>query len=142
MSLSMGLLGESTIWLHRGFRRENAGAHDTGRKIPRRLREQRSRIYRNLRLRSPVAERSGLQAAPPLQGKDALHRLLPANRRIRSATNIPDSCSDLWQLADTMELEGIVAKRADSAYTAGRSDCGRRSRLRRASEGEQEAALT
>jgi bifunctional non-homologous end joining protein LigD len=60
---------------------------------------------------------------PLLQRKDALHRLLPANRRIRFATHIPDSCSDLWELAESMELEGIVAKRADSAYTAGRSDC-------------------
>ena len=60
---------------------------------------------------------------PLLQRKDALHRVLPANRRIRFATHIPDSCSELWKLANEMELEGIVAKRGDSAYTAGPSDC-------------------
>lgn len=57
-----------------------------------------------------------------LQRKDALHRTLPANRRIRYAAHIPDSCADLWQMAVAMDLEGIVAKRADSAYMAGRSN--------------------
>ena len=57
-----------------------------------------------------------------LQGKDALYRTLPSNRRMRYASHIVDSCSDIWQLAMAMDLEGIVAKRAESAYTAGRSN--------------------
>jgi bifunctional non-homologous end joining protein LigD len=56
-----------------------------------------------------------------LHRKAALHRTLPANRRIRYASHIVDSCVDIWQLATAMGLEGIVAKRADSIYAAGRS---------------------
>lgn len=57
-----------------------------------------------------------------LERKAALYSTLPANRRIRYATHINDSCAELWQLANDMDLEGIVGKRADSVYTAGRSD--------------------
>lgn len=57
-----------------------------------------------------------------LERKDALYRTLPANRRVRYATHIPNRSADLWQLATAMDLEGIVAKRADSTYSAGRSD--------------------
>jgi bifunctional non-homologous end joining protein LigD len=63
-----------------------------------------------------------LRARALLQRKDALHRMLPANRRIRYAAHVNDDCSDLWQLANAMDLEGIVAKRGDSFYSAGRSD--------------------
>ncbi|HYC44896.1 MAG TPA: hypothetical protein VED01_05365 [Burkholderiales bacterium] len=59
---------------------------------------------------------------PLLQRKDALHRMLPANRRIRYAAHINDNCADLWRLANAMDLEGIVAKRSDSPYEAGRSN--------------------
>jgi bifunctional non-homologous end joining protein LigD len=50
--------------------------------------------------------------------KAALHRLLPANRRVRYARHINDSSDEVWQLAVQMELEGIVAKDAGSIYTA------------------------
>lgn len=58
---------------------------------------------------------------PLLERKAALYRTLPANRRIRFANHFSDSCRELWQLAVELELEGIVAKRADSRYRAGRS---------------------
>ena len=58
---------------------------------------------------------------PLLERKAALHRMLPANRRIRYAGHFRDSCAELWKLANERELEGIVAKDAQSPYTAGRS---------------------
>ncbi len=58
---------------------------------------------------------------PLLARKAALHRLLPANRRIRYAGHFRASCTDLWKLANEHDLEGIVAKDAQSTYTAGRT---------------------
>lgn len=58
---------------------------------------------------------------PLLERKAALHRLLPANRRIRYAGHFLDSSKELWALANEQELEGIVAKDAASPYTAGRT---------------------
>ena len=57
-----------------------------------------------------------------LERKDVLYRTLPASRRVRYATHILNSSAELWQLATAMDLEGIVAKHADSTYSAGRSD--------------------
>jgi bifunctional non-homologous end joining protein LigD len=58
---------------------------------------------------------------PLLERKAALYGTLPANRRIRYAGHFADSSNELWQLAVQLELEGIVAKDAASAYSAGRS---------------------
>jgi ATP-dependent DNA ligase len=58
---------------------------------------------------------------PLLERKDALHRALPANRRIRYTRHLSDSSADVWRLAVQMDLEGIVAKDAQSPYVAGRS---------------------
>ena len=49
-----------------------------------------------------------------LERKDTLHRLLPANRRVRYARHMNDSSAEIWQLAVQMELEGILAKDAGS----------------------------
>jgi ATP-dependent DNA ligase len=46
---------------------------------------------------------------------------MPDNRRIRYARHMPDSSRELWQMANALELEGIVAKDAQSIYTARRS---------------------
>src|SRR5687768_13292941 len=40
-----------------------------------------------------------------LERKAALHRLLPANRRIRYAGHFLDCCKELWTLANEHELE-------------------------------------
>jgi len=56
-----------------------------------------------------------------LERKDALHGVLPANRRVRYARHINDSSAEIWQLAIRMELEGVVAKDGSSIYTAGRT---------------------
>ena len=58
---------------------------------------------------------------PLIERKAALHRLLPANRRIRYAGHFLDSCKELWALANEHELEGIVAKDAASPYKTGRT---------------------
>ena len=58
---------------------------------------------------------------PLLERKAALHRLLPANRRVRYSGHFIGSHAELWQLANELELEGIVAKDAASPYMAGRS---------------------
>jgi bifunctional non-homologous end joining protein LigD len=58
---------------------------------------------------------------PLLERKNALHRMLRANRRVRYARHMNDSSADIWQLAVQMELEGIVAKDGTSIYTAGRT---------------------
>jgi hypothetical protein len=46
---------------------------------------------------------------------------MPGNRRIRYARHMADSSRELWQMANELELEGIVEKDAQSIYTAGRS---------------------
>ena len=56
-----------------------------------------------------------------VERKDALHRTLPANRRIRYTRHLPDSSAEVWKLAVQMDLEGIVAKDGSSPYSAGRS---------------------
>jgi bifunctional non-homologous end joining protein LigD len=53
--------------------------------------------------------------------KDALHRTLPANRRIRYTRHLPDHSADVWKVAVQLNLEGIVAKDGSSPYTAGAS---------------------
>jgi bifunctional non-homologous end joining protein LigD len=58
---------------------------------------------------------------PLLERKAALHRMLPANRRVRYARHVNNSSAEVWRLAVQMELEGIVAKEAASTYTAGAS---------------------
>jgi ATP-dependent DNA ligase len=46
---------------------------------------------------------------------------MPGNRRIRYAGHFADSSAELSALANELELEGIVAKDAQSAFTAGRT---------------------
>jgi ATP-dependent DNA ligase len=46
---------------------------------------------------------------------------LPAARRSRYARHLNDDCEPLWDMAQRLDLEGIVAKDAASTYQAGRS---------------------
>jgi ATP-dependent DNA ligase len=55
-----------------------------------------------------------------LDRKSALYRTLPANRRVRYAKHINDSCEEVWELAVQIKLEGVVAKDVSSIYTGGR----------------------
>jgi bifunctional non-homologous end joining protein LigD len=79
-----------------------------------------------------------LRGRPVLQRKDALYRTLPANRRIRYASHIVGSSTEIWQLATAMDLEGIVAKRADSRYVAGRSNYWQKIKTTTAEEPDRE----
>jgi bifunctional non-homologous end joining protein LigD len=56
-----------------------------------------------------------------LERKAALHRVLPANKRVRYTRHINDSSAEVWELAIQMDLEGIMAKDAGSIYMAGRT---------------------
>jgi ATP-dependent DNA ligase len=66
--------------------------------------------------------RSGPRKCTVFERKRALYRTLHANRRIRYASHIVDSSTEIWQLATTMDLQGHIAKRADSRYVAARSN--------------------
>lgn len=57
-----------------------------------------------------------------LERKAALHGILPGNRRIRYTNHFADSSRELWAMANELELEGVMAKRADSVYAAGRTN--------------------
>jgi len=53
--------------------------------------------------------------------RTALHRAMGSFKRIRLVQQVGGTGSGLYQAAAALGLEGIVAKRADSPYRAGRS---------------------
>ncbi len=63
-----------------------------------------------------------------LERKDALHRTLPANRRIRYTRHLPDSCVEVWKVAVQMDLEGISQRTAARPIPLATQRAGRRSR--------------
>jgi ATP-dependent DNA ligase len=67
-----------------------------------------------------------LRPRPLLERKAALVRIVAGNRRIRYARHMPDSSREISAIANALELAGIVAKDAQSIYTAGRSTRGLR----------------
>ncbi len=62
-----------------------------------------------------------LREAPLLERKQLLQRLLFPSERFRYSDHQLEQGKELFELAKSSGLEGIVAKRADSAYVAGRS---------------------
>lgn len=62
-----------------------------------------------------------LRRLPLLKRKAQLERLLRKSTRIRYLTRIGEDGERLYAAAATLELEGIVAKRADAPYRRGRS---------------------
>src|SRR5258707_2110921 len=62
-----------------------------------------------------------LRAAPLLERKQLLGRLLHASERFRYADHQLEHGKELFELAKESGLEGIVAKRADSDYVSDRS---------------------
>src|SRR5258708_6121131 len=62
-----------------------------------------------------------LRAAPLLERKQLLGRLLHASERFRYADHQLEHGKELFELAKESGLEGIVAKRADSVYVSDRS---------------------
>jgi bifunctional non-homologous end joining protein LigD len=47
--------------------------------------------------------------------------MIAGSERIRFVDHVDEEGATLFAVADKLELEGIVAKRADSAYQRGRS---------------------
>jgi bifunctional non-homologous end joining protein LigD len=62
-----------------------------------------------------------LRAAPLAERKHLLERRLQASERFRYSDHQPEHGKELFALASAQGLEGIVAKRADSAYVSDRS---------------------
>ena len=62
-----------------------------------------------------------LRGAPLLERKQLLERLLHASQRFRYSDHQLEHGKELFELAKETGLEGIVAKRADSAYVGDRS---------------------
>ncbi|HVH71825.1 MAG TPA: DNA ligase D [Candidatus Dormibacteraeota bacterium] len=66
-------------------------------------------------------DRYDLRGAPLLERKQLLERMLHANERFRYADHQLEHGKELFELAKESGLEGIVAKRIDSAYVSDRS---------------------
>jgi len=62
-----------------------------------------------------------LREAPLAGRKELLRRLLDARDPLRYSDHHPEQGKELFELAREQDLEGIIAKRAASAYTSGRS---------------------
>jgi bifunctional non-homologous end joining protein LigD len=62
-----------------------------------------------------------LRAAPLLERKQLLQRLLQSSERIRFSDHQLEKGKELFELAKQNDLEGIVAKRTDSRYVSERS---------------------
>lgn len=62
-----------------------------------------------------------MRALPLLKRKAALKKALKGGKRILYLDHVAENGERLYAAVDSMGLEGIVAKRADSAYRAGRS---------------------
>ena len=62
-----------------------------------------------------------LRNLPLLRRKEALHNALSASQRIRPVQHVGEVGKRLYDAACGLGLEGIMAKRADAPYRAGRS---------------------
>jgi len=62
-----------------------------------------------------------LREVPLSERKELLRRLLHPSGEIRFSDHQPERGGDLFELAREKGLEGIIGKRADSAYVAGRT---------------------
>ncbi|MGB2667935.1 MAG: DNA ligase D [Candidatus Acidiferrum sp.] len=69
----------------------------------------------------PYCDGYDLRAAPLLQRKQLLQRLLHSSERIRFSDHQLEKGKELFELAKQNELEGIIAKRIDSRYASERS---------------------
>ncbi|MCA9649876.1 MAG: DNA ligase D [Myxococcales bacterium] len=70
-----------------------------------------------------------LRPLPLHERKALLHQLLPPAGALRYADHVPDQGEALFEQVRRIGLEGIVAKRADSTYVAGRSSAWSRIRV-------------
>lgn len=70
----------------------------------------------------PVVAGHDLRAEPLIRRKEALRLLVPTVGPVRYADHVETRGIKMYEGVGTLGLEGIMAKRSDSAYTAGRSD--------------------
>lgn len=75
-----------------------------------------------------------LRSLPLVERKRILKRLLPAAGPLRFADHVETRGEDLYAAAAELGLEGVVAKRADSAYRSGRSSDWVKLRLERSAD--------
>jgi len=62
-----------------------------------------------------------LRKVPLLERKEFLRRVLREDARIRYSDHVLEKGEELYELAVAQQLEGLIAKRIDSAYPEGRS---------------------
>jgi len=62
-----------------------------------------------------------LRPLPLLERKALLREMLPTVGPVRYSEHIPEQGEAMYEQVTSMRLEGVVAKKADSAYTGGRS---------------------
>jgi bifunctional non-homologous end joining protein LigD len=62
-----------------------------------------------------------LRKLPLVKRKDALQGVLEGTERIKPVQHVGEGGARLYEAACALQLEGIVAKRADAPYKAGRS---------------------
>jgi bifunctional non-homologous end joining protein LigD len=72
-----------------------------------------------------------VRGLPLLQRKELLRRMLPSTGPVRFADSIPEQGEMLMQEVTRLGIEGIVAKRADTPYVAGRTPHWRKIRVER-----------
>lgn len=106
---------------------------DTGRpvfeKLSRRFRLKRQMVIAEASRTEPavlfafdllVLRGKDLRRVPLLKRKDALKALLKNSDRIRYVEHIGEEGARLFTMAESLGIEGIVAKRADSLYYRGK----------------------
>jgi bifunctional non-homologous end joining protein LigD len=79
-----------------------------------------------------------LMNVPLVERKEILRKVIPANGNIRISEAFETSATEFFALADKMELEGIIAKKADSVY---KPDVRSREWLKIKTEKHQEAII-
>ena len=62
-----------------------------------------------------------MRKLPLIKRKNLVHGALRGSQRIRPVQWVDEQGQRLYDAASALELEGIVAKRADAPYSAGRS---------------------
>jgi bifunctional non-homologous end joining protein LigD len=67
------------------------------------------------------AEGHDLRPVPLLERKDFLRQVLREDSRIRYSDHVVEQGEQLYQLAVAQQLEGLIAKKIDGPYPAGRS---------------------
>src|SRR6185369_3739186 len=66
-------------------------------------------------------EGKDLRSLPLARRKELLQKLLPRTGTLRFADHVPERGADLFREARRLGVEGVMAKKADAPYVAGRS---------------------